>query len=266
MNYDEYVSKLNEMYNEIYCNGICSSYEYCKKDCKYSLNFYRCRVGKDYGKNIPKILIVGKEPVFPKSYNNEKIIYQVEEPYTMKDAGYNDHYLCTFYTVARLLLSDDKLPKSYLKDDMAFERYEKLRHCFAMTNYYKCVFTNDSKRSGKGTSKEMEQNCADILIKEIDTLKPDIVIIQGKNHPTFWGNIEYRLVNDVDSPVFTTVSYKNKTCQSEQGLYYAETSNHGFYVIDSYHPTQQGGFWKNTDIHKVFCDLLGKFLEKYNKN
>lgn len=262
MNYDEYVSKLNEMYNEIYCNGICSSYEYCKKDCKYSLNFYRCRVGKDYGKNIPKILIVGKEPVFPKSYNNEKITYQVEEPCTMKDAGYNDHYLRTFYTVARLLLSDDKLPKSYRKDDMAFERYEELRHCFAMTNYYKCVFTDDPKRSGKETSEEMERNCADILTKEIDALKPNIVIIQGKGHPTFW---DKKIKYDKDViPLKATIKYDKKTCKYEQGLYPAETTTHKFHIIDAYHPTSHG-IWQKEEVFNSFIKLLQEALLQYNK-
>jgi hypothetical protein len=79
---------------------------------------------------------------------------------------------------------------------MSFEKYENLRHCFAMTNYYKCVFTNDITRSNKKTSDIMEKNCSEILIREISVLKPDIVIIQGKGHPTFWKEIKYLASNE----------------------------------------------------------------------
>lgn len=258
----DYIKELNEFYDNIYVNGVCPYYEECKTDCKYSLNFYRCRVGKDYGKDIPKILVVGKEPVFPNPYNGEEITYQVEEPCTMEGAGYNDHYLRTFYTVARLILSDDELPKSYLKNDMAFEKYENLRHCFAMTNYYKCVFTNDPKRSDKETSTEMERNCADILIKEIDMLKPDIVIMQGKGHPTFWDKkIKYN--KDV-IPLKATIKYDKKTCKYEQGLYPAETTAHKFHIIDAYHPTSHG-IWQKEEVLNSFIKLLQEALLQYNK-
>lgn len=259
MSYDEYVRQLNEMYDEIYHDGVCSSYEECKKDCKYSLNFFRARIGKNYGQNIPKILIVGKEPVFPRDYNGEKISFNVEEPCTMKDAGYNDHYLRTFYSVAKLLLDDSEMPNSYLKSDMAFEKYEELRHCFALTNYYKCVFTDDTKRSDKRTSEEMEKNCAEILLKEIETLKPDIVILQGKNHGTFWEQIQCEGIGQSQK---VYVQYQKCTRSYNQGLYCAKLNEHKFYLIDSYHPTSHG-IWANEKVFCAFNDILQKVRIEY---
>lgn len=257
MNYEQYINQLNEMYNEIYPNGVCLHYDKCKSECDYELNFYRCRIGKDYGKQKIKVLIVGKEDVFPKPYTGEKIIYQVKEPCTMKEAGYNNHYLRTFYTVASLLLSKDDLPKSFHKNDMSFEKYENLRHCFAMTNYYKCVFTNDTDRSNKKTSEIMEKNCSEILIREISVLKPDIVIIQGKGHPTFWNEIKY---DKTVKPIISTVEYEKKTCKYKQGLYSAEVDNHKFYIIDAYHPTSHG-IWEKAEVFNVFNSLLQKALK-----
>lgn len=259
MSYNEYERKLNEMYDEIYRGGVCSSYEECKSDCKYSLNFYRARIGKKYGQNIPKILIVGKEAVFPKDYNGEKVSFKVEELCTMKDAGYNDHYLRTFYSVAKLLLDDSEMPKSYLKSDMVMEKYEELRHCFAMTNYYKCVFTDDTKRSDKNTSEKMEKNCAEILLKEIEILKPDIVILQGKNHVTFWDKLEWEVVG---TPQTTNIQCEKGTRSYNQGLYCAKLNEHKFYLIDSYHPTSHG-IWANEKVFCAFNDILQKARSEY---
>lgn len=204
MKHEHYINQLNEMYNEVYPNGVRLHYDKCKNECKYLLNFYRCRVGKDYGKQKIKILVVGKEPVFPKPYTGEKITYRVEEPCTMKDAGYNNHYLRTFYTVARLLMTNDEQPKSFYKNDMVAEKYENLRHCFAMTNYYKCVFTDDPGRSDKKTTKAMEKNCFEVLLKEISVLKPDVVILQGKGHATFWKKFNAQAMERF----LTTVKYE----------------------------------------------------------
>ena len=254
----EYINKLNEMYEETYPNGVCLYYNKCKSKCKYSLNFYRCRVGKDYGKQKIKILVVGKEPVFPKNYTGEKITYQVDEPCTMNDAGYNNHYLRTFYTVARLLLCNDDLPKSFYKNDMSSEKYESLRHCFAMTNYYKCVFTDNTDRSNKETSEIMEKNCSEILKREISVLKPDIVIIQGKGHSTFWEKFNNKAIEQL----FSTVKYEKKSCTYEQGLYSAEIDNHKFYIIDGYHPTSHG-IWEKAEVFENFTILLQKALKQF---
>ena len=260
---NDLIKELTEFYDEIYKDGICPSYHSCKRACEHSLNFYRGRIGEKYGRNIPKIFVVGQEPVFPKNYSGKEIVFNVEEPCTMSDAEYNDHYLRTFYTVAKLLLSEENIPKSYFIKDMADEKYEELRHSFFMTNYYKCVFTDDIKRSNKNPSTEMEKNCAGILIKEINKLKPDIVIIQGKNHKTFWKNISYKVV---DGPVVDVVRYNESSKKYEQGLYIAETKSHCFYIIDSYHPTSHG-IWTNEKVFATFNNLLNKALqcEKQNK-
>ena len=258
MKHEHYINQLNEMYNEVYPNGVCLHYDKCKNECKYLLNFYRCRVGKDYGKQKIKILVVGKEPVFPKPYTGEKITYRVEEPCTMKDAGYNNHYLRTFYTVARLLMTNDEQPKSFYKNDMVAEKYENLRHCFAMTNYYKCVFTDDPGRSDKKTTKAMEKNCFEVLLKEISVLKPDVVILQGKGHATFWKKFNAQAMERF----LTTVKYEKKCSTYEQGVYPAEIENHKFYIVDAYHPTSHG-IWEKAEVFDKFTVLLQKVSEQF---
>lgn len=245
------IKLLTEFYDNFYFENECPYYNSCKTHCNFQLNFYRGRVGKNYGKGIPKILVIGKEPVFPKDYNGEKIKFEVKEPVTMAEAGYNDHYLRTFYTIAKLLDVSD-MPKSYLKNDIGQEKYEYLRHCFAFTNFYKCVFSDSIKHTDKDTSKIMEANCTEILIKEIEYLKPDIVIFQGKNHETFW---EKKTKCEEIEHKDIIVQSKSRKCNYNQGLYFVKSENHAFYVIDSYHPTSRG-IWVNNDVHTYFLQLL----------
>lgn len=81
------IQSLTKFYDRLYSDGKCSHYQECSKECKFQLNFYRGRIGSHYGEGIPKIFIVGREPVFPKNYNGEKISYSVTEPCTLADAG-----------------------------------------------------------------------------------------------------------------------------------------------------------------------------------
>lgn len=254
------IKLLTAFYDDFYLKKECPYYKSCKTNSKYELSFYRGRVGKDYGKGIPKILVIGKEPVFPKGYIGEKIIFQVKEPVTMAEAEYNDHYLRTFYTIAKLLDVDD-MPKTYLKNDVGQEKYEYLRHKFAFTNFYKCVFSDSIKHTDKKTTKLMEKNCTEILIKEIECLKPDIVIFQGKNHKTFWEKkITCKEIEHQD----IIVQSKSRKCRYNQGLYFAKSENHAFYVIDSYHPTSRG-IWVNNDVNEYFLRLLEQARTCYEK-
>lgn len=75
----------------------------------------------------------------------------------MEEAGYNLHYLRIFYTVAQILLDSKDLPKGFSKEYMNQSIFEDLRHSFALTNYYKCVFSDDNKNSGVKHSETMEK-------------------------------------------------------------------------------------------------------------
>lgn len=162
--------------------------------------------------------------------------------------GYNPHYLKTFYTVAQILLDSKDLPKGFRKKHMSKSKFEDLRHSFALTNYYKCAFSNDNKNSNVHHSKTMEKYCSRHLLQEIEILKPDIVIIQGKDHTNFWEQINY-----CEAPqTKTIIPIKNNNY--EIGLYQAKINNKTFFVIDSYHPTCW--IWEQDEMVKYFIQLL----------
>lgn len=239
--------------NSLYPNGACPYFNSCKEDfdCLSPLCFYRVRVGNNYYESKVKILIVGQEDVRPKDGSTK--IYRVCEPSTLDGAGYNEHYLKTFYTVAQLLLDEKDLPKGFQKSDLDSEKYEKLNECFAQTNYFKCVFSDSTNRSDKMHTKMMERNCSNLLIKEIKMLQPDVVIIQGKNHDEFWDSISYE---QIDS---RKINAGNRNY--ELGIYSTIDFGKTTYIIDSYHPTSHGIWEKVLDC---FLDFINETIELLN--
>ncbi len=241
---------------QLYTNeGCCPYYDECcasMSSYKNKLQFYRTRIGKNYDNEPIKILVVGQEDV------GEEKKYECCEPVTMKEAGYNKHYLRTFYTVAQILLNNDELPTDY-DNDIRREKFEGLRHRFALTNYYKCAFSNDNKNSDVKHSKIMEENCSKHLIEEIVMLKPDIVILQGKNHKTFWN----KRIKWSEEACIKKIELNKK--HYDIGLYKI-TDIKGIdineigktiYIIDSYHPTSRG-IWTNDNVLNPFIELLNK--------
>lgn len=237
--------------NNLYKDGICPHYDECNNSmpCKNKLKFYRTRVGSNYDNEQIKIMIVGQEDV------GKDKKYSCCEPCTMEEAGYNQHYLRTFYTVAHILLDSKNVPKGFEKKDMNYSKFEDLRHSFALTNYYKCVFSDDNKNTGVKHSKVMEKYCSQNLLFEIELLKPDIVIIQGKNHKNFWNSINWAEVDN------TAKKFIISNKKYEIGLYRAQISNKTFYIVDSYHPTAYGGIWKKHEVLEYFIQLLQKSKE-----
>lgn len=227
----------------------CPYYDECSNSmsCKNKLKFYRTRIGSNYDNEQIKIMVVGQEDV------GEGKEYSCCEPCTMEEAGYNPHYLRTFYTVAQILLDSQDLPKDFSKKYMSQSKFEDLRHSFALTNYYKCAFSDDNKNSNVHHSKTMEKYCSKHLLQEIEILKPDIVIIQGKNHKNFWKNINYSEVSQTTKKI----SIGNK--KYEIGLYQATINNNTLFVVDSYHPTSW--IWAKDEMLEYFVQLLKKSKE-----
>lgn len=249
--YDDLITK------QIYTDGFkCPHFEECSGSMEPNnkLKFYRTRIGSKYDEEQIKILVVGQEDV------GEGKKYTCCEPCTMEEAGYNPHYLKTFYSVAQILLDDKDLPKGYNKDDMSQSKYENLRHSFSLTNYYKCVFSDSTNNSGVNHSKAMEKYCSEHLIKEIEMLKPDILILQGKGHPTFWKRIKNSEVEKAERK--SSINNKNYKLR----LYEAIINDKRTYIVDSYHPTARGNIWGKTSeglseilrIAKELCNVKGE--------
>ena len=244
--YDDLITK------QIYTDSFkCPHFEECSGSMEPNnkLKFYRTRIGSKYDEEQIKILVVGQEDV------GEGKKYTCCEPCTMEEAGYNPHYLKTFYTVAQILLTIDELPNDYTKD-IRQEKFEELRHRFAITNYYKCVFSNNDNNSRVAHSSVMEKNCSNHLIEEIKMLKPDIVILQGKSHKTFWNQIEYTEVEK------TKRIFSINNNDYELGLYEAIINDKKTYIVDSYHPTTRGNIWGKTS--EYLAELLRMAKELCN--
>lgn len=94
------------------------------------------------------------------------------------------------------------------------------------------------------------------MIKEIEMLKPDILIIQGKGHPTFWKQIDYNEVGETKR----TFSINNKNY--ELGLYETKINDKKTYIIDSCHPTARGNIWNKTSEYLVELLRMAKELCK----
>lgn len=248
----------HSFYNQLLTKNLyknenkCPYYDECSNSmsCKNKLKFYRTRIGSNYDNEPIKIMVVGQEDVGGAKE------YTCCEPCTMEEAGYNPHYLRTFYSVAQILLNDNDSPEGFSKKHMSQSKFEDLRHSFALTNYYKCVFSDDNKNSGVKHSKIMEKYCSKNLLCEIDMLKPDIVIVQGKDHENFWNHINYSTVLTITINIPT----KNKENNTfEIGLYKATINNNTFFVIDSYHPSHW--VWKKDEMLEYFIKLLKKSKE-----
>ena len=218
-------------------NNSCLYAKECQSGmCQDGIRFNCAHLGELYGAdpNLPKILVVGKEPVSEHRY--------IKEPVSLEDAGYNPHYLKTLYTLS-LLLGDPA--DDYNKCDSLLAK-ESLLSRFCLTNYYKCVFTetkteggvkSTQKRSDKKGNPQMKKHCAEILIEEIRALTPDIVVVQGKDAD----NAKFRNLIHLHFGQGTELFAENGIW-----LYKHNYENNPFYILWSYHPTARHHLWAKT--------------------
>lgn len=236
-----YESSLNEVYKKYYTadDGKCKYFAECRKghaSCD-GLFCNRAKIGNFYGNGTcPKILVIGKEPV-----TENKTITRTA---TLEEAN-NPHYRRTLYTLAAFL---EEEPSGDSYDEL--KKYEELLDYFCLTNYFKCSFTEVVEEGGqkkaktnsnKKASKAMCENCWNILIDEINALKPEIIIIQGTSYSDdFWKQIE-SLYGESSLP---KGNYKKA---------YEELTKHNngpngqpLYIVWAYHPTARAKFaWSN---------------------
>lgn len=181
MEREYYLKSLEDMYKEYYTGegGHCRYFDECKKGIGKNPKLFsdKALVGKNYGGKydgefeIPKIVFVGLEGLCKHK--------KVDIPGT--DKPYNPHYKGVRYVLAYLLSPfvgmerPDSVLKRKLKDYVATTEY------FALLNCYKCAFGNDPK--GRPHTSPMEENCPEILFREIEILEPDIVVFQAKGKP-----------------------------------------------------------------------------------
>lgn len=221
--------ELNEMYRTAFENCEKCNYEHCgihKTSYKDKIKYdYAAHLGEKYGEGKYKVLFVGKEGL--------KHHEEVDKTQSILNTKPNNkHYLGTIYTLALL---NDKKPESMKLNDL--KEYENIHKQFCLTNYFKCAFLeeNDDTQKVRGLpgNTYMKDHCYEILIKEIEILKPDLVIIQGKfTTKPFW--------DALDEEHKAKLLYKN----AKISLYKYTLKNRTFCVLWSYHPASSD--WSGT--------------------
>ncbi len=218
-----YVEKLNQVYEEHYSdNGICPFFDKCSEGMeKPKILFdFATRVGENYGSGkYPKVLMLGQEGT-----NSHTTL---EEPCRTLDDASKQHYPKTLYTLAMILKREQ--PKSWARKDLRM--HEELFTHFALTNYYKCAFSDDPEKvNGLQHNKSMKDNCFKLLLKEMDVLEPNLLVVQGKfTTESFWNALNQFYDKGI-------CLWENKTAQSDISLYQHKLKGKPFYILYSYHP------------------------------
>ena len=172
----DYKRALADMYaSEFYTDdGKCKFYNECKSsvdtpECKFCSD--KANFGELYGEDpsIPRIVVVGLEGL-----GKQGIVSEIEKPSL---SAYNSHYKGVRYVLAYLLsewLAKEK-PTNSLKAVLQTYSDETISK-YVLLNCYKCAFKDKSQ--GLPHTNSMMKNCVNILLREIEILKPEILIIQ----------------------------------------------------------------------------------------
>lgn len=185
MERDDYVSNLEKMYKEYYTGegGRCRYFDECKREigdkpCKFASD--KAMVGEEYGNNgsVPKIVFVGLEGL-DKDEDRLDANENVKDIINPNHKVYNPHYKGVRYILAYLLkgIAGESQPQNALKATLSLEDYNKTTKYFTLLNCYKCAFSNKSQ--GLPHTDAMKERCQEILFKELEILKPDIVVFQA---------------------------------------------------------------------------------------
>lgn len=230
----DYKNELEKMYSQIYsCEGKCKCFDECSKNMPNGkeINCCKLKLGNDYGKGIPKIMFVGKEGV-----NSAQ---KIESPQKVSEARHNNsHYFGTILTLAYMLKKIDG--NMFVKENKSQEflsNFDYLCSKMCLTNYYKCAFRDDDKNHNIRTNGKMKKHCPIILAREIETLKPNIIIIQGKfTTRQFYENELLKICKTIQkNPI-----YKSSRFYISVDKYEYVDSKEPLYIIWSYHPSSHG--------------------------
>lgn len=244
----DYKSKLGKTYNEIYsCDSKCSCFAKCSKGMPNGrrINCCKLKLGSKYGCDIPKIMFVGKEGVNPDT--------EIKQPEKVSNVSNdNTHYFGTIHTLAYILkrISKDDFCNSSIINKSSLSEFDDLSDKFCLTNYFKCAFRNeDDGNHDVKTNTVMKKNCPIILTKEIEILKPNILIMQGKfSTAKFYGKRGTLLgicnYSKDESETLNTIC--ESKCNISIDKYIYNETKEPLYIIWSYHPCAHGSTWFNT--------------------
>ena len=235
-------SDLMSLYEQEFCNGNkCKCYNDCcnaskalAKDKKFVEAFhsdYAARVGKNYplivnGKEI-SIVIVGKETLYGDHHLRPpaRLIH-----FTNAKGKVNNHYLCTYKLLCQLMNYNWDADKKTLKDSEAGSPYhaDAVLTTYTLTNLYRCAFKDDKNNTKtlKNPNKQTE-NCLEILKKELDILKPTILIIQC-------AGLKAETLYPKEFPNYIFKKEDNGICD------FVKLNSKDLYIIRAVHPSYKG--------------------------
>ena len=149
-------------------------------------------IGSKYGTKI-KILVVGLDIGSDESIN--KIMDYNERRHIIEDkdiSKYNPHIAGTYISALYFLKETMDWNSSWIKVKNISTCQKTLKKKYLLpkdnplsyisfTNYYKFVTINRTKRTGGENRRYLDKKLEeDLLMQEVDILKPDIIIFQGK--------------------------------------------------------------------------------------
>lgn len=261
---DKIKSDLMSLYEREYCDGNkCKCYNDCcnaskalAKDKKFEEAFhsdYAARVGKNYplivnGKEI-SIVIVGKETLYGDHHLRPpaRLIH-----FTNAKGKVNNHYLCTYKLLCQLMNYNWDEDKKTLKDSEAGSPYhaDAVLTTYTLTNLYRCAFKEDKDETKTlDNPSEQTKNCLKILKKELDILKPSILIIQCAELTT-------EILYPEENPVYIQKKEDNGICD------FVKLNNKNLYIIRAVHPSYIKGW---DDFTKNYLPKIIKHLRVENE-
>ncbi len=263
MKREDYKNALEEMYKEYYSGdgSYCRFFNECQKNAEKPcvIASDKARVGKKYGSGkVPKIVFVGLEGLPNEEPEGANVYKPIIAPSHSAD---NPHYMGVRYVLAYLLSGFCNKNKPRDASAAVLDKYRQTIDYFALLNCYKCAFYRNEQSSKLSRTKAMKKNCQEILLREIEILKPDILVIQVKtDRPTdleeniitrFGGGLKGELL-DGNS---TTGAYKYGS----------------FVLVWTYHgaggPPNKPRCWvNNADYIKTLNHTLDIVIEEFKKS
>lgn len=265
MKREDYVNVLEKMYEEYYTGegGYCKYFGECKKGidepCKFASD--KAMVGEEYGNSssVPRIVFVGKEGIH--SDEKGKVIKDVYLP--ERDAP-NSHYRGLRYVMAYLLCGIFEENKPCDATQKTLNNYSNATKYIALLNFFKCAFGEGTRSLSHTFS--METKCQEIMLREIEILEPNILVIQVKDRPS---KFDETLKNKFGGSLGCIKLFGD----TATGVYqYFLTSGEPFLLIWTYHPAA-GPYpsWANDNkngnvyINKQLNPVLDKAIEAFKK-
>ena len=218
--------KLNDIYNEFYCdNQRCKYYNECSQEptSKGFINgydsSYSAKLGEWYdlyinGKPL-RIVVVGKEAP-SKSLPLSKPARLSDFKSENGKGRVNKHYQETYKMLCYMF--------NHSSGKKLVQQQGAVLKAFCLTNLYRCAFKkNPNDRTGLKNNVTQFQNCRKILQKELQVLEPTILILQNRELKAIAFYPDSELISGSDR------------------LYYSRQND--CYIIESAHPCVQNSTW-----------------------